>query len=76
MYKEINSKHCLKLYVSLIDVVQTRLDSQIAKVHLGGNPWLPTVKSTLKNGGVTRLFQCMKEASWQKIVQEELQKSK
>jgi hypothetical protein len=76
MYRAINSNYFPKLFVFHVDLVQTRLDSQIAKVHLGGNPWLPTVKATLKNGGVPRLFQSMREASWQKTIQEELQKSK
>jgi hypothetical protein len=53
--------------------VHTKLDSKIARLHLGGNPWIPLVKAILKNGGVARLFQSMKEPGWEQSIEKELE---
>ena len=38
---------------------------------MAGNPWCPTVKGILKNGGVQALFKEMEKSNWDSRIKQE-----
>ncbi|KAJ3325328.1 hypothetical protein HDV06_004187 [Boothiomyces sp. JEL0866] len=55
-------------------LTKTKLDQRNSNCLVYGNPFIPTVKTLLKNGGIPRLFAAMRESNWEKTIHEEMSK--